>query len=125
MQLSCIGCGSYVIDAQPGKTIAISCRCGASAPILVNEGGMSLWPPFSLVKQLTSTGKVTAHIEYYLGYSDHESSLKHATVEMLRRRGATLQEECDEDRCRQAVVRGKERWERLERERRIQEIGEP
>ena len=124
MELSCIGCGSYVIEAHPGQTIAIACRCGASAPILVNEATGSMWPPLSLVKQMKEL-KVTAHIEYYLGYSDHESRLKIDTVEVLRRYGATLQEHCDEEWCRHAVVRGKERWEGLERERRIQEIGEP
>lgn len=113
MELSCVGCGSFVVDAEPGQAIAISCRCGAAAPILANEAVGAFFLPFSLLQDLGTVHKVvTGHIEHYLGYSEHQSSLKSGTIQLLRRHGAISQEECNEERCQEATQR-------------IKEIGEP
>ena len=102
--LSCVGCGNPVAQAAgPGAVLAISCRCGAMAPILYGEGVMA--PPASLV---LSRGRTPPH-------SDHESDLKTAFVEALRRMGSISQAECPEQACQEEV----------RRRERIAEIGEP
>ena len=54
---------------EPGQVMAISCACGAAAPVLYSDIG-NLAPPASLSRLAQQE---PPHIEYYLGYSDYES----------------------------------------------------
>lgn len=127
VMLYCLGCGGPVCRARPGDILAISCRCGAYAPILFSDDH-HVAPPASLIAAAL-TGKTNTHIEYYFGYSNHESPLKRGLAEELKRLGATSQAECPEPKCQKAYRRGQEEWAKLtehqERERRIAQIGEP
>jgi len=135
VQLSCVGCGEPVCEAEPGDILAIACHCGAPAPIL--QGGGTFSPPLSLVRIVREARRKLPHLEYFLGYSDHESVVKTALIEELRERGAISQAECPEEECQKDYQRGRERWQRRrqeeeereleeqERNYRILEIGEP
>ncbi len=108
---SCVGCGRHVIDVTPGQVLAISCICGAMAPILVNEDLRSadhLSFPASLVLAQRA-GKPPAHLEYYLGFSDHTSELKALALTLLQERGSISQAECDEEGCKAAFERSRQR----------------
>jgi len=134
--LHCVGCGEYVCQAEPGAVLAIACMCGAGAPILEGEGICA--PPLALVR-MVSRGRQASppHLEYFLGYSDHESEAKTAVLQVLRRLGAISQAECRGKRCKGAYQRGREQWQQYREERqaldlqererdyRIVEIGEP
>jgi hypothetical protein len=66
------------------------------------------------------------HLEYYLGYSDHESHLKSHLKASLEDLGSFTQSDCPREECRRDYARAVERQRRpLERLRRIREIGEP
>lgn len=109
--LGCIGCGEGVMEHRPGAIVAISCRCGAYAPIL--SGGRELSLPASLIEAL-GVGKSELHLEYYLGYSDHTSSDKEtisAALSVLL--GITSQADCPESQCKQSYRKGKERYQAL------------
>ncbi len=149
VQLFCVGCGSHVTTVEAGKcsVLAIACWCGANAPIL--HGGDTFMPPASLVRASQDWSTPTVpHLEYWLGYSDHESRERTAVTLELREIGSISQAECTADeKCKGAYDRGVARWNQqkgdqqeqetraqeesqalglLERERdyRIQEIGE-
>lgn len=110
--LYCVGCGQPVAKLIPGQTLAIACACGANAPILHTLDGR--WaPPASLVR---ATGAMIPHIEYYLGFSDHQSIIKTEVTRMLRAFGSISYTECSDPNCRAAFERSKERH--LERENR-------
>jgi hypothetical protein len=107
----CVGCGRHVIDMTPGQVLAISCICGAMAPILVNDdlrAADHLSFPASLVLAQRA-GKPPAHLEYYLGFSDHESEMKALALAMLQERGSISQSECDEEGCKAAFERSRQR----------------
>ena len=131
MQMYCIGCGAAVCQMEQGQTMAISCgTCGAGSPILLSEDRTFIAPPASLVFAMNGPGfayrKEPPHLEYYLGYSAHESDLKSQVTRNLKALGATSQRDCPREDCRQAYTRALERQQGpLERQRRIQEIGEP
>ncbi|KKL20360.1 hypothetical protein LCGC14_2456260, partial [marine sediment metagenome] len=109
MTLYCLGCGQPVAQIHPGQTLAIACRCGANAPILHAKDG-SWATPFSLIQ---ATGvKPPPHLEYYLGFSEHQSTLKTEVIRMLRALGSISYTECSDESCRQAFERSKAQWER-------------
>lgn len=124
--LYCAGCGQVVCQTAPGELLAVSCRCGALAPVLYHGGGVH--PPFSLISALLNS-QAPPHVEYYLGYSDHMDPLRCRVETLLRAIGATSQANCKDQRCREAYRQGRERWTELaeeqERQKRIAEIGEP
>ena len=145
VQLSCVGCGRDVFQVESGKRtlLAISCICGAGAPILRGDDG-SFAPPYSLVSIVQRStdpsvpwrlkrGASPPHLEYYLGYSDHESVVKTALSQYLCDLGSISQADCPEEGCQGDYQRGRERWQRREerdlaereREYRMLEIGEP
>ena len=110
--LFCVGCGSAVCRSYPGQLLAISCRCGAYAPILRGPWGFSA--PASLVLRRPTKGVMPEklpHLEYYLGYSDHESKEKAQAIRELRGVGAISQAECPEQECQEAYQRGRQRWQ--------------
>ena len=107
MTLYCVGCGQPVAQVHPGQTLAIACRCGANAPIMYAKDG-SWATPFSLIQ---ATGvKPPPHLEYYLGFSEHQSTLKTEVIRMLRALGSISYTECSDESCRQAFERSKEQW---------------
>ncbi len=112
--LYCVGCGVAVISSRPGQVLAMSCRCGANAPILHSEAHTSWAPPASFV--LATGVKPPPHLEYYLGFSDHESPLKTEVTRQLRAMGSVSFTECPEERCPRAFERGKSEWEEMQRQ---------
>lgn len=109
--LYCTGCGKHIADAAPGMTLAISCACGASAPILDDgkwEQHLAMKDDFlsgfvipaSLVMGMAK-GTDLAHLEYYLGYSDHTSIPKEAIIRVLEQNDIKSQLECDHEGCRE------------------------
>ena len=79
--------------------MAISCGCGAMAPILVSED-RALTLPSSLVLGMADMGTEPPHLEYYLGYSAHESEAKTQVEEVLRKLvGCTSQGDCERLEC--------------------------
>lgn len=128
VNLYCLGCGGPVCRARPGDVLAISCRCGAYAPVLLTADNQVAWTPASLQVALVRRGS-TCHLEYWLGYSDNDSPGKRELVTVLRAMGIISQAECPESKCQEAYRRGKAEWAELaehqEREKRIAEIGEP
>lgn len=112
-RLHCLGCGNFVVESEPGMTLAIACRCGADSPILVTETGSLFSTPGSLLHFVAiEGGKAVArpeprplpvamgHVERYLGYSAHASEGKTALHRMLIKVGLTPMEQCDEQRCK-------------------------
>lgn len=110
--LYCVGCGRTVCASKPGQVLAISCVCGANAPILHTKDGH--WaPPASFV---LATGAMLPHLEYYLGFSDYQSPLKTKATRMLRAMGAISYTECTDAHCREAFERSKQKYQKwLER----------
>lgn len=107
MTLYCVGCGRAVATVRPGQALAISCACGAIAPILHTEDGQ--WaPPYSLVK---ATGIMSPHLEYYLGFSDHQSNTKTEVTRMLRALGSISYTECTDTQCRESFERSKRNYQ--------------
>ncbi len=104
--LYCVGCGNSIAKEVPGHTLAISCRCGADSPILAREDGSGYGLPYSLVNPRRAEGQ-KAHLERYLGFSDHESALKAEWREALVNRNYTPMVECPEAQCREYVARKK------------------
>ena len=104
MMLECVGCGQKVCEKPvPGTTLAIACRCGANAPILVKEGTDNLYGlPGSLIMGITLKHPVP-HLEYYLGHSAHTSELKNQVEKLLRVAGCISEAECKECRTRSEV----------------------
>ena len=100
----CIGCSDYVCDMALGQVMAISCRCGAAAPILISGDGKAFAPPASYYTSLI-TPRDGLHFEYYLGYSEHTSPAKDLAMGVLRYAGATSQRDCKEPECQRAVER--------------------
>lgn len=100
MNLYCLGCG--VVADFHGGLLAISCAgCEAYSPFLVDNNGMVIGFPSSFgIRQLGGP-----HIEYYLGYSDHESEAKTAMIRVMREKGLSSQAECSEARCQQQYER--------------------
>lgn len=103
-RLHCLGCGNFVIEAEPGMTLAIACRCGAESPILVTETESLVSIPGSLTKIAEIQGQ-KAHIERYLGYSDHTSDAKNTLRQVLLAVGLTPMEECGSGRCKDDYAR--------------------
>ncbi|MDP3063877.1 MAG: hypothetical protein Q8O40_11810 [Chloroflexota bacterium] len=126
----CVGCGGPVCTLRPGHTVAIACRCGAGSPILYEPTTARVMAmPGSLYRALARKDTMP-HLEYYLGYSDHTSQVKDRITLELQAAGSTSQRDCTKMECQKAYQRGRAVWleERqpaLERQRRIQEIGEP
>lgn len=116
-KMHCLGCGGYVCNMDPGQVMAISCRCGAAAPILVGDNGSPVAPPASFWGVLSALPKGGFHWEYYLGYSNHTSLAKDTVMKLLLEAGATSQKDCKELACQRAV-------ERKQRRARLAEIGE-
>ena len=112
--LYCVGCGRAIIAAKPRQVLAISCVCGANAPILHTKDGQ--WaPPGSLVR---ATGIILPHLEYYLGFSDHQSLMKTELTRLLRALGSISYTECTDTRCRESFERSKQHYQEwLERQR--------
>jgi len=105
--LYCVGCGRVVASVKPGQVLAIACVCGANAPIMHTKDGR--WaPPFSLVR---ATGAMIPHLEYYVGFSNHESLLKTEVIRMLRAFGSISYEECPDSQCRESFERARQRYE--------------
>lgn len=136
--LYCVGCGRAVCEAEPWAVPAISCWCGALAPVLRGDDG-SFCPPSSLVSLVQMRTvlsmrpiKWRPHIEHYVGYSDHESVIKSQLIQALRVIGSISQAECSNERCQRDYKQGRDRWqqyqegrEEQERDYRILEVGEP
>ena len=123
MTFHCLGCGRPLIVNETGEAMAISCVfCGAMAPILVDEETHAVAPPISLLKVLALGATPEMHLEYYLGYSDHESSLRRGLEARLRHCGMTSQQDCGEEKCRQEYTEKLMEWRRNTR---IAEVGEP
>ena len=102
--LYCVGCGQVVTRTRPGRVLAIACRCGANGPILHTEDG-GVFSPFSL---MVATGnRPVPHLEYYLGFSDHQSDLKTEITRQLRALGAISYTECSDARCRDGFQRSR------------------
>ena len=100
--LYCLGCGRLIANARPDETLAITCACGASAPILMpdlNDTRTSLRLPASLIFAVAGGKPVISHIEYYLGWSDFTCLPKEAVIALLRQKGAISFAECSEEKC--------------------------
>lgn len=106
--LYCVGCGRAVAKSRPGQVLAIACACGANAPILHSEDGGWWCPPASLVM---ATGANLPHLEYYLGFSEHESTMKTEVTRLLRALGAISYTECVDTRCRESFERSKQHYQ--------------
>lgn len=133
VMLHCAGCGGPVCRASPGDILAISCRCGAQAPVLYDPlRQCAPFFPSSMVRAIAEHTRLP-HMEFYLGSSDHESTDRTVLTGWLRAAGATSQADCPEPKCREAYRTGKQEWARLvderrvaaERAERIRQIGEP
>lgn len=122
--LYCVGCGRAVAKSEPNRTLARACACGANAPILHTEAATVLglintslssgWAtPASLLRGSKIGGPIP-HLEYYLGFSDHESDLKTEVTRMLRALGAISYTECSDATCREAFERSKKRHQKWE-----------
>ena len=92
--MTCLGCGrSIPWDGQ--GTFCYTCFCGAT--VFVGDRGLAL--PASLGMALAQ-GKVSGHLDYYLGVSSYTSELKRGFIQALRARGATWSWECPECRVK-------------------------
>ena len=105
----CVGCGNPVISIEPGAMIAISCYCGALAPILFRGLDLPMIP--SSLVFLIYEKREPPHLEYYLGYSDHKSGMKEQMAQELKVLGCTSQEGCEKDRCQERYKKERERLE--------------
>lgn len=103
-RLHCLGCGNFVVESEPDMTLAISCRCGALSPILVTETESLVSIPGSLAMIAEVQGQ-KAHVERYLGYSDHTSDAKATLRRILLATGLTPMEECGAGRCKDDYAR--------------------
>ena len=83
--MRCLSCGKALCQMEPGQAMAIAGRCGAMPPVLFSDTG-SLAPPASLILRLASHDP--PHLEYYLGYSDHQSEAKDQLIDLLVSHGA-------------------------------------
>jgi hypothetical protein len=126
--LYCVGCGRALVKSEGNKVLAISCSCGALAPILhageatpVDLVGKSpaekvlfYWLlkgwclPVSLVAASRGNGPMP-HLEYYLGFSEHQTSIKAEMVNLLRELGAVSFTECSDANCRESFKRARQR----------------
>ena len=132
--MCCVGCGVPLLMVDHNSVIAISCwSCGASAPVLITEDLKEFALPASF-KQLplvpkASPGDGSPHIEYYLGYSDHQNDAKDRVREVLEAAGLVSQRECSTDPgCPSAFQKGVERWKansEISREHRVESTPEP
>lgn len=109
MQMSCLGCNQVVCEMDPGEIMAIACRCGANAPVLVGPDETTMAPPASLI---FLAQKEPLHVEYYLGYSEHQSPAKDQLIDILVSHGATWQKDCPEAVCQRAIERHRDREQR-------------
>ena len=110
--LYCVGCGQAVCHApREGGTLAIACACGADSPVLHMENGAIWGLPASLVRLQGGLlpGQEPPHLEFYLGYSAHQSELREKLEGELKATGCTSQQECQQPRCRVAYWNGVKR----------------
>ena len=110
--LICVGCDRVIIHNYHGQALAIACSCGAMAPLLYCCTERPAAVPASLA--LATGNKPPPHIQYYLGFSAHESALKTQVTQQLRALGSVTFEECTDAKCNASYARDKERrkyWE--------------
>lgn len=117
--LYCLGCGGIVARINRPVALAISCgHCRAYSPILQDDAGHLLMPA-SLTRGLPFSAP--AHLEYYLGYSDHTSPTKQRMIEALVGLGHRSQQSCEETECAALYLRGVAHWEARQRQEQIGE----
>ena len=92
MKLYCVGCGNCVFDGEPPGILCLTCACGAIA--FIDDADNIVWPSSFYIANDTNI----PHIEYYLGYSDHDSLQKTRAIETLVSSGSKWEDECEE--CR-------------------------
>lgn len=92
--MKCLGCGGDI--PWDGKTaFAYTCRCGAT----IFTDDEKLYPPASLAFLGV---RPPAHIDYYLGKSDHQSPKKEEMVKYLHGLGSVWSWDCPQ--CRDRFV---------------------
>ena len=116
--LYCVGCGEFIARAVPGQTLAISCRCGASAPILITSSGFIYSMPGSMQRVVSKfldgeDPENRGHYEYYLGFSDHTGEDKEVLKKILVAMGMTSMADCSEERCQEGPTRFSEGQRRV------------
>jgi len=87
----CVGCGRLVAKIKPGQMLAVSCPCCAFAPILHTKGSHPLddgWATPTSLLRVSQRGGTIPPLEYYLGFSKHESEIKTQVTRMLRSLGS-------------------------------------
>lgn len=103
-----VGCGQRLYDYQPDQMMAISCDCGALAPIMAlhldDPAESVIGLPASLVLGVQEKTQL-AHLEYYLGFSSFSCPVKEAWEKALRKLGSTSMAECTESRCQEYASR--------------------
>lgn len=92
MKMHCVGCGNFAGEWELGRIYALTCACGAT---MFAEEDNTLAPPASFVIGLNEDRDL-AHIDYYLGLSNHNSSEKDAVYRTLRSRGSIWSWQCEE-----------------------------
>jgi len=98
LTLHCVGCGSII--PWDGKGLfAYTCICGGT--VFADDMGRMYFPA-SLIIDLYE-GKELAHIDYYVGISNHMSREKQELIEFLKANGATWSWECPQ--CRGKIVK--------------------
>lgn len=120
-QMYCIGCGRPLARMKKGQTLAISCSCGALSPILVSQKNNNVFDqifafPASIQESL-GNGTIS-HLEYYLGFSDHESKAKTWIRQLLRSMGSISYTECFDADCRRIYDHQKEQYENWKKDAR-------
>ncbi len=98
-----VGCGAalFTKEALASGVMAMSCRCGAIAPLVVedlDDGGSLAAVPYSLAA--LRGGMEPPHLEYYLGFSDFACPAKDAWERALRVAGMVSFGECEQAKCR-------------------------
>ena len=120
MHMHCVGCGAQLVKLEKGAMVAIACGfCGALAPVLITEGRKQFAFPASFYSLSmvpgANPGDGTPHIEYYLGYSDHQSDEKDRLVAILETAGLVSQRDCSSDAgCPAAFEKGVGMWKHRE-----------
>lgn len=94
----CIGCGRVVWRGVPSKELALSCACGALAPVISWSDGSTSWP--SSISYIHLRGGKIPHLEYYLGFTDHQSPEKVYAIVLLASLGSTSYRQCKDNGCR-------------------------
>ncbi len=108
-----VGCGTALFDSEQADGMALACRCGADAPIVVadleDESGRISVMPASLYAAASNKERQVPHIEYYLGFSEFDCPAKRAIEAGLREMGAVSFSECPEPRCQDEPERQRQR----------------